>query len=103
MIGLAPIKEGHMDTIDSPVADWRRFIPLAKAETSKFYRRQDRGRFRYDELLNVAVLALATAKPSAKWARKAIKGALTDYVRDEHKVVRNVEMSPERFLRAYAR
>ena len=90
-----------MDTIDLPVADWRDFIPLAKAETSKFYRRQDRGRFRYDELLNVAVLALVTAKPSAKWARKAIKGALTDYVRDERKAVRNVEMSEARYLRAY--
>ena len=38
--------------------DWRDYLPLAKAETSRFYRRQERGKFRYEDLLGVAVEAL---------------------------------------------
>jgi hypothetical protein len=78
--------------------DWRDYLPLAKAKTSKFYRKQDRGRFRYEELLSEAVNALATSL-GAKYAKIAIRGALLDYERDSHKIVRDVEMSEEEFLR----
>jgi hypothetical protein len=81
-----------------PAFDWRDFIPLAKAETTKFYRKQERGRFRYEELLSVATEALGTSL-GANYARKAISGALLDFARDDHKLVRNVEMSEEEFLR----
>ena len=78
--------------------DWRDFVPLAKAEASKFYRKQERGRFRYEELLSVSVEALATSKGS-NYAVKAINGALFDFARDDHKLVSDVEMTEEDFLR----
>jgi hypothetical protein len=90
----------------APVVDWRDYIPLAKAETSKFYRKQERARFRYDELLGVAVEALGNAATAfdctrnnglAAYAIKGIRGALNDYARDAYKVVRNVETSEEEY------
>jgi hypothetical protein len=80
--------------------DTEAYLPLAKAETSKFYAKLERARFRYDELLSVAVEDLARA-PNAKWAKTAIKGALTDYVRDAYKLVRDVEMSEDEYLRTW--
>ena len=94
-----------------PVHDWRDHLPLAKKETSKFYEKQqswDRGKFRFDELLSVAVEALGAAAARFDAARnngltayalKGIRGALNDYVREAHRVVRNVEMSEEEYLR----
>jgi hypothetical protein len=84
--------------IRTPVLDWRDYLPFAKAETSKFYRKQERGKFRYEELLSVAVEALATAERGWK---KAIKGALTDYVRNTGKLIRNVEMSEDEYPRTW--
>ena len=84
--------------IPTPVFDWRGYLPLAGKETSEFWRKQDSGKFEYDELLSVAVEDLATSK-GVEYARKAIRGALLDFARDEHKVVKNVEMSEEEFLR----
>jgi hypothetical protein len=78
--------------------DWRDYLPLAKAETNKFYRKQERGKFRYEDLLSEAVEALATS-PGANYARVAIKGALLDYVRDDLKIVHDVEMSEDEFIR----
>jgi hypothetical protein len=80
------------------IFDWRDFVPLAKAEASKFYWEQERGRFKYEELLSVAVEALATSK-GVNHAIKAINGALLDFARDDHKLVRNIEMTEEEFHR----
>ena len=94
--------------IAAPVHDWRDYLPLAKAETSRFYRKQERGKFRYEDLLGVAVEALGNAAQAfdhtrnnglAAYARKGIWGALNDYVRDACKIVSNVEMSEEEYLR----
>lgn len=76
--------------------DWRDFVPLAKAETTKFYRKQQRGRFRYEELLSVAMAALAMS-PGANYASKAIKGALVDYIKETLNIVRPIEMTREKF------
>lgn len=92
----------------APVHDWHDYIPLAKLETNKFYRKQERGKFRYEELLNVAVQGLGAAARAFDWARnngwatyatKGIRAALNDYVRDTYNVVRNVEMPEEEYLR----
>ncbi len=94
--------------IAAPVHDWRDYLPLAKEETSRFYRKQERGKFRYEDLLGVAVEALGNAAQAfdhtrnnglAAYARKGIWGALNDYVRDACKIVSNVEMSEEEYLR----
>jgi hypothetical protein len=77
---------------------WRDYLPLAKAETSKFYRNQERGRFRYEELLSFSVEALGSS-PGVIYAVKAIRGALLDYARDSHKLVHNVEMSEDEYHR----
>jgi hypothetical protein len=84
----------------TPVFDWRDYLPLAKAETSKFYRKQERGKFSYDELLSVAVRALG-GSAGVTYAKKAMCGALTDHARDAYKLVRNVEMSEEDYLRTW--
>ena len=78
--------------------DWRDFVPLAKAEASKFYRKQERGRFRVEDLLSTALVALATSK-GVNHAIKAINGALLDFARDDHKLVGNVEMSEAEYIR----
>ena len=96
------------ESLAATVHDWHDYLPLAKSETSKFYRKQERGKFRYEELLNVAVEALGDAAIAfdctrnnglAAYATKGIRGALKDYVRDAYKIVRNVEMPEEKYLR----
>jgi hypothetical protein len=82
----------------TPAFGWRDYLPLAKAETSKFYKKQERSKFSYEELLTVSVEALGTS-PGVNYAKKAIRGALTDYARDAYKLVRNIEMSEEEYLR----
>jgi hypothetical protein len=82
-----------VNIIAAPPADWRNFMNLAKAELKTFLRGKKHLRPIAGDLLSVATIALAEAKPSDKWARKAIQGALTDYVRDRHdKVMRDPEM-----------
>jgi hypothetical protein len=83
-----------------PAFNWRDYLPLAKAETSKFYKKQERGKFRYEELLSVSIEALGKSL-GGTYAIKAIRGAITDFVRDSHKLVRNVEMSEEAYLRTW--
>ena len=78
--------------------DWRDFVPLAKAEASKFYWRQERGRFRFEDLLSTALDALATSK-GVNHAIKCINGALRDHARDGDKLVRDVEMTEEEWQR----
>jgi hypothetical protein len=78
--------------------DWRDFEPLARAEASKFYWKQERGRFRFEDLYSAAAAALATSK-GVNHAIKAINGALLDFARDDHKLVRNIEMTEEEFHR----
>lgn len=73
-------------------------MPIAKAEASKFYKKQERGRFKYEELLSVAVEALAASK-GVNYAMIAINGALLNHARDAYKLVRNVEMTEEEFRR----
>ena len=90
--------------------DWRDYLPLVKAETSKFYKKQERGKFRYDDLLAVGVEALENASKTfdrtrnnglTAYALKGIRGALNDYVRDAYKVVGDVEMWEADYLAAY--
>ena len=35
------------------------YLPWVKSEVSKFYRKQERGKFKYEELLSVAVEAMS--------------------------------------------
>lgn len=81
--------------------DWRDFEPLARAEASKFYWRQERGQFRFEDLYSVAAEALADGK-SANHARKCIKGALLDHARDGDKMVCDVELTPEQWRRTHS-
>ena len=74
------------------------YLPLAMAEATKFYRKQERGRFRFEDLLPVATKALVTSK-GVNYAKKAIRGALLDHARDGHKLVSDVEMSEAEFRR----
>jgi hypothetical protein len=69
---------------------------LAVAQAAQFCREQERGRFQYDELRSVAVEAQLIS-PGANYAKKAIRGALLDFARDAHKLVRDVEMSEGEF------
>ena len=78
--------------------NWHDRLGVAYAETSKFNKKQEWGKFRYDELLSVAVKALA-GSPGVAYARIAIHGALTDYVRDRDKIVHNVELTEGEYLR----
>jgi hypothetical protein len=78
--------------------DWRDFVPLAKTEASKFYWRQERGRFRFEDLLSTAIVALATSK-GVNHAIKCINGALRDHARDGDKLVRDVEMTEKDWRR----
>jgi hypothetical protein len=87
-----------VSAIDRPVPHWHDFMPLAHAEVAKFLKTQDIGKFQKDDLLGVATIALATAKPSDKWARKAIKGALFDYVRTRDKIVSDHEQTEDEYL-----
>ena len=66
--------------------DWRDFEPLARAEASKFYWKQERGRFRFEDIYSEAVAALATGK-GVNHAIECIRGALLDYARDGEKLV----------------
>jgi hypothetical protein len=92
----------QFDEIIGPLGfDWRKFRPLAIAEARRFYRRLDHGQFKYEDLLSVALAALA-ASPGHKWARKAIRGALADFVREDLTVVKPVEMDEERYLSTIA-
>ena len=86
------------------------FLPLAMAEASKFYRKQERGRFKFDDLLSVATEALLRVSIEAReleaskgkgvnYARKAIRGALLDHLRDYYKLVRNIEMTEAEYFR----
>ena len=86
------------------------FLPLAMAEASKFYRKQERGRFKFDDLLSVATEALLRVSIEAReleaskgkgvnYARKAIRGALLDHLRDYYKLVRNIEMTEAEYVR----
>ena len=106
----------------SPYIDWRSragrkaldecpFLPLAMSQASKRHRKQEPGKFEFDELLAVAIEEIKKVLPDAvlddtskgnKYLRKPIKGALLDFVRDNHKVVPNVEMSKEKFDRTWA-
>lgn len=70
------------------------YLPLAMAEASKFYRKQERGRFKFEDLLQVATEALITSK-----GVKAIRGALLDHARDDRKLVHDVEMSEAEYVR----
>jgi hypothetical protein len=78
--------------------DWRDFEPLARSEASKFYHKQERGRFRFEDILSEAYEALATSK-SVKHAIECIKGALIDFARDGDKLVKDVELSEEEWRR----
>ena len=80
--------------------DWRDFEPLARAEASKFYWKQERGRFRFEDIYSEAVAALATGK-GVNHAIECIKGALLDYARDGEKLVSDVEMSAEKWQRTH--
>jgi hypothetical protein len=80
------------------IFDWRDYQPLAMAETTKFYKRQEWGRFRYEELLTVALDALALS-PGVNYAKKAIRGALVDYVLETINIVHPVEMTEDEFER----
>ena len=80
-----------------PAFDWREFIPFAKAEARRFYRRLDPGQFKFEDILRVAEAALALS-PGHKYARKAIRGALADFVRSDLTIVKPVEMSEDRYL-----
>jgi hypothetical protein len=91
-----------VSTTDTPVADWRDFMPLAHAEVAKFFKTQEPGKFPKDDLLGVAVTALAEAAARfdatrnnglAAYALKGIRGALTDYVRTRDDVVNPVELA----------
>ena len=75
------------------------FLPLATDTAASFYRKQKPGRFEFDELLSVAVEALIDFK-GANHARIAIVDALHDFARND-KVVRNVEMRPDKYARAW--
>jgi hypothetical protein len=59
----SPIKRQRSTKTDitAAVLDWRDYIPLAKSKTSKIYRKQERGKFRYEELLSAAVEGLGNA------------------------------------------
>jgi hypothetical protein len=92
-----------VSTIETPAADWRKFMPLAHAEVAKFLKTQEVGKFEKDELLSKATIALATAKPSDKWARKAIKGALFDHVRTCNKIVNDHEKDEVEYLATTAK
>jgi hypothetical protein len=81
-----------------PVFSWRNYLPLAMAETSKFFKKQKIGKFSFEELLSVSAEALGTSLGAA-YAVKAMRGALNDYVRDDHKLVRNIEVSEGEYLR----
>ena len=81
--------------------DWRDFEPLARAEASKFYWKQERGRFRFDDIYSEAALALATGK-GVKHAIECIKGALKDFARDGDKLVADVELSAEEWRRTHS-
>src|SRR5271170_366571 len=74
--------------------DWRDFEPLARAEASRFYWRQERGRFRFEDIYSEAAAALADGK-SVKHAIECIRGALKDFARDGDKLVRDVELTEE--------
>jgi hypothetical protein len=73
------------------------FLPFALAEAARFCKKYP-GRFELDELQSVAAEALIAA-PDYNRAKKAIRGALADFARDGHKVVRDIEMSEEEFER----
>ncbi len=86
------------------------FLRLAMAEATKFYKKQERGRFRFEDLLSGATVALKSAlelndavlddtSKGNNYARTAIRGALLDFARVDHKVVRNVEMTEAEYLR----
>ena len=80
------------------VFEWRDFEPLARAEASKFYWKQTRGRFRFEDILSEAYEALATSK-GVKHAITCIKGALKDFARDGDKLVHDVGLIPEEWQR----
>lgn len=80
--------------------DTHAFLPLAMAETSEFYWKQEAGRFDYRELLSIAVIELATS-PGSNHARVAIRGALLDHARDGDKLVRDVELTEEEWRRTH--
>ena len=71
------------------------FLPFALAEAARFCKKYP-GRFDLGELQNVAVEAMLNARRGFK---KAIAGALADFARDGHKVVRDVEVTEEEFER----
>ena len=87
------------------------FLPLAmggrRANSTKS---KSGAAFKFEDLLSVATEALlrvsieaqeleASKGKGVNYARKAIKCALLDHVRDDHKLVRNVEMSEADFRR----
>jgi hypothetical protein len=80
--------------------DWRDFEPLARAEASKFYWKQERGRFRFEDIYSEAAAALADGK-SVKHAIECIRGALKDFARDGDKLVRDVELTLEEWQRTH--
>jgi hypothetical protein len=78
--------------MDPQTFNWLDYRHLAKAVTRDFYKKQEPGRFGYEELLSVAETELAMS-PNADYAREAIHGALVDYVVDTINIVRPVEMT----------
>lgn len=74
------------------------FLPFALAEAARFCKKYP-GRFELDELQSVATEALIAAPTKDFRAKKEIRGALADFARDGHKVVRDIEMSEEHFAR----
>ena len=80
--------------------EWREFEPLARAEASKFYWKQERGQFRFDDIYSEAATALADGK-SVKHAVECIRGALKDFARDGDKFVKDVELAPEEWQRTH--
>jgi hypothetical protein len=73
------------------------FLPFALAEAARFCKKYP-GRFDLGELQSIAAEALITSK-GIKHSRKAIAGALADFARDGHKIIRDVEMTEEEFAR----
>ena len=67
---------------------------------SRFYWRQERGRFRFDDIYSEAATALADGK-SVKHAIECIRGALKDFARDGDKLVHDVERTPEEWQRTH--
>ncbi|MGA8613261.1 MAG: hypothetical protein WB760_16475 [Xanthobacteraceae bacterium] len=71
-----------------------------QSEASKFYWKQERGRFRFDDIYSEAATALADGK-SVKHAVACIRGALKDFARDGDKLVHDVELTPEEWQRTH--